>query len=67
MKDLSKEFVARMAKGNINGAIKLLSDNMENGILPLNTETINLLRLKHPKAKEPHEDVLLPDIPDLVR
>ena len=49
---LSKMFVKKMQSGNINGAIKLLSNNMENGVLPLNEETLNLLYQKHPDASK---------------
>ena len=31
----SKKFVEHMNKGNINSAIKFLSNNMKNGVLPL--------------------------------
>ena len=41
---LSKKFAEYMNKGNINSAIKLLSNNMENGILPLNDTTLNILK-----------------------
>ena len=41
---LSKKFVEHTNKGNINSAIKLLSNSMENGILPLNDTTLNLLK-----------------------
>jgi len=34
-----------MQKGNANGALKLLSDKMQNGILPLNQETLNLFTI----------------------
>ena len=37
---------------------------MRNGILPLNNETLNLLRLKHPDPKDAHESVMLSDIPE---
>ena len=50
-----------MQKGNINGAIKLLTNNMENGILPLNENTLELLRQKHPTEKEPQHHAILPD------
>ena len=63
IKEISKKFIDRMSKGNINGAIKLLSDNMENGIIPLNEETLSKLREKHPKSKIADKDVLLTDIP----
>ena len=46
--ELSKKFVGHMNKGNIDSAIKLLSNNMENGVLPLNDTTLNLLKQKYP-------------------
>ena len=33
--EISKKFTHEMRKGNINNAMKLLADNMQNGILPL--------------------------------
>ena len=49
-----------MQKGNVNGALKLLTDNMENGILPLNEETLAALRMKHPNAAPADPEILLP-------
>ena len=60
---LSKKFVKKMQSGNINGANKLLSNNMENGVLPLNEETLNLLYQKHPDASKASSNILLPDQP----
>ena len=63
---LSKEFVKLMSKGNIAGALKLLSNNMLNGVLPLNDTTLNQLRQKHPDAKEVSRDILLEgEIPEV--
>ena len=56
---ISREFRDRMQKGNINGAIRLLTNNMQGGVLPLNEETINLLHQKHPKSQEPNAEFLL--------
>ena len=39
-----------MQKGNVNGAIKILINNMSGGIIPLTGETLPLLELKHPDA-----------------
>ena len=55
----SKKFQDRIQKGNVNGKIKLLKNNMQGGVFPLNKETINLLRQKHPKSQNPNEDFLL--------
>ena len=46
-----------MQKGN--GALKLLMNNINNGILPLTDETLQLLHTKHPESKEATPDVLL--------
>ena len=59
--EVSKRFLKEMQRGNINGAIKILTNNMENGILPINETTLQLLRQKHPEAKEPPENALLTD------
>ena len=40
-----------MAEGNINSALNLLTNNMENGVLPLNKDTLSKLIQKHPKGK----------------
>ena len=53
-----------MRKGNVNAAINLPTENMRNGILPLNNETSNLFRLKHPVPKDAHESVMLSDVPE---
>jgi len=61
--EISRQFVEHMSKGNVNGAIKLLSNNMQDGILPLNEETPTLLRQKHPAEKTPSDEILLKDSP----
>ena len=48
-----------MEKGNVNGALKLLTSNISNGILPLDDKTLSLLKLKHPTWSELNEEVLL--------
>ena len=63
---ISKQFADEMHKGNVNSAIKLLINNMESGILPLNNDTLKLLKQKHPKPAKACEDVLLPDKPESV-
>ena len=52
-----------MKKGNINTALKLITNNMQDGILPLNNETLNELKEKHPKSKNANNDVLLTSVP----
>ena len=40
-----------MEKGNINGVLKLLMNNKSNGVLPLDPNTLQLPRKKHPAPK----------------
>jgi len=42
--EISKKFVKGTKKGNTNGALKILTDKMKNGILPLNEQTLKTLR-----------------------
>ena len=56
---ISSKFKDLMQKGNVNGALKLLTNNMSNGILTLTDETLQLLHAKHPESKEATPDVLL--------
>ena len=61
-KDIAKIFVKfkeLMQKGNVNGALKLLTNEMSNGILPLTEETLSQLEIKHPDNRDASADVLL--------
>ena len=64
IRKISKKFEALIRKGNVNAAINLLTENMRNGRLPLNNETLNLLTLKHPD--DAHESVMLSDVPERI-
>ena len=59
IKKLSLKFKQLMQRGNVNRALRLLTNNMSNGVLPLSKETLQLLNLKHPAAQEAHHDLLL--------
>ena len=48
-----------MNKGNVNGPLKLLTNSMSNGILPLSNKTLDLLKQKHPELKESSPKTLL--------
>ena len=48
-----------MNKGNVNGALKLLTNSMSNGILPLSNKKLDLLKQKHPELKESSPEALL--------
>ena len=41
---ISLEFKNMMSKGNVNGALKLLTENMSNGMLPLTDKTLKMLK-----------------------
>ena len=56
---ISMKFKHLMQKGNVNGALKLLTNNMSNGVLPLNDATLNQIKIKHPEGKDASPDVLL--------
>ena len=56
-----KKFVEEMQKRKVNGALKLLTDNMDHGILSLNDDTTSELKMKHPQASAPDPTILLPD------
>ena len=55
--ELSKNFKNYMKKSNINTVVKLLSNNMHDGILLLNNETLNKLKEKYPKSRNASNDV----------
>ena len=59
-----KKFANLTHKGNVNAAIKLLANNMQNGILPINKDTLDLLKQKFRKGKPTHESVLITDTPE---
>ena len=59
--ELSKKFDLLIEKGNVNAALKLLTRNISNGILPLDDKTLSLLKQKHPASSELNEEVLLRD------
>ena len=48
-----------MQKGNVNGALKILTKNMSGRILTLKDGTLQLLNLKHPDGKDTSQQALL--------
>ena len=56
---VSRKFREYMNNRNVNSTIKLLSNNMEGGVVPSNKETIELLKVKHPIWKAASEDTKL--------
>ena len=55
---ISMKFRILMSKGNVNGALKLLTNNMSNGNLPLTDATLQVLK-KHLQSREPPPEVLI--------
>ena len=51
-----------MQQDNINGTIKLLTNNMQNRVLPLNEKSLEQRRQKHRKTSPATESLLLTDI-----
>ena len=56
---ISRKFRDLMQKGEVNGALTLLTNNMANGILPLNEQTLKLIKQKHSEAQDIILDVTL--------
>ena len=50
-----------MGKGNVNGTLQLLTNNMSNGTLPLSNNTLLVLHVKYPEQQEVHNEALLQD------
>ena len=48
-----------MEKRNVNDALRLLTNNMSNGTLPLSNDTLQLLHLKHPEHQEAHNEAVI--------
>ena len=64
--EIFKRFSQEMKKRNVNSAMKILTDNMKNGILPLTGQTLNQLKLKHQEAKDASQEILLTDTPETI-
>ena len=56
---LLSKFKQMMQKSNVNGALRLLTNNVSNGILPLPDETLQILSLKHPEAQQAQHEAVL--------
>ena len=56
---ISKNIRLQIQKGNVNGALKILTNRMSGVVLPLTDETLQLLELNYPDAKDTSQQVLL--------
>ena len=54
---ISLKFKNFMSKGKVNGALKLVTDNIHRGILPLNKERLELLVQENLKPRQPSTDM----------
>ena len=61
--EISKKFTREMRIGNVHNAMKLLTNNMKNGVLPLNKKTLEQLKQKHPQRRDADPEIMLPDKP----
>ena len=56
---LSQKFALMMEKGNVDKPLKLLPDNMPNGVLLPYDKTLKRLMHKHPNSRELNEEIIL--------
>ena len=54
----SKRITREMRKGNIHNAMKLLTNNMKNGVLPLNKKALEQLKHKHPQRRDVNPEIM---------
>ena len=59
--EISKKFTREMRKSNVHNAMKLLTNNMKNGVLPLNKKTLEQLKQKHPQRRDANPEIMLPE------
>ena len=57
--NISRRFAGMMRVGNVSGAVKLITENADGGVLPLDQETIRILQAKHPEAPESEPSSLM--------
>ena len=57
--DFVKQFRLQMLNGNVNGALRLLSNSGSTGVLKINDETIQQLHEKHPQGEPLYSEMLL--------
>ena len=55
--EISKKFTREMRKGNIHNAMKLLTNNMKKGVLPLNKKTLEQLEQKLPQRRDADPEI----------
>ena len=58
--EILKKFTQEMRKGNVPNAMKFLTNNMKNGVLPLKTLEQLKLKQKHPERRDADPEIMLP-------
>ena len=62
IKEIYKKVTREMRKGNVHNAMKLLTNDMKSGVLPLIKKTLEQLeKKKHPQRRDADPEIMLPD------
>lgn len=62
--EIASKIIHEMGKRSINSVMKLLTGNMQDGVLSLNKWNLKQLKQKHPQVNGTNCKVLLYDIPE---
>ena len=65
--EISKKITREMREGNVHNAMKLLTDNMKNGVLPLNKKILQQPKQKRPQRRDADPGIMLPDKPEEIQ
>ena len=65
--EISKKITREMREGNVHNAMKLLTDNMKNGVLPLNKKILQQPKQKRPQRRDADPEIMLPDKPEEIQ
>ena len=64
--EVLKKFAKLMRKGNVNGTLKLLTNNVPNFIFLLDEDTPNSLKQKNPQLQPAYEEILINSKPPII-
>ena len=59
--EISKKFARKMRKDNVHNAMKYLTNNMKNGVLPLNKKKLEQVKQRYPQRRDAHPEIMLLD------
>jgi hypothetical protein len=57
--DIARQFNQMMLLGNVNAAMRFLTDNSRGGIHSLNPHVLNILHQKHPRGESVNDETIL--------